>query len=93
MLEPEDSLAGLKRMIEKERKAASRGNPEAEAKAWLQELAMIEVERKGWLRHAARGKMSDAELDEELAPPWRRCAARRRPSCARSRPAWRPWRS
>jgi DNA repair exonuclease SbcCD ATPase subunit len=33
----------------------------------MEELAMIEVERKGWLRHAARGKMSDAELDEELA--------------------------
>ena len=67
MLEPQDILAGLERMIEKEREAASRGNPEAEAKAWLEELAMIEVERKGWLRHAARGKMSDAELDEELA--------------------------
>jgi hypothetical protein len=67
MLEPEDILAGLERMIEKEREAASRGNPEAEAKAWLEELAMIEAEREGWLRHAARGKMSDAELDEELA--------------------------
>lgn len=67
MLESQDILAGLERMIEKEREAASRGNPEAEAKAWLEELAMIEAEREGWLRHAARGKMSDAELDEELA--------------------------
>jgi len=53
-------------MIELEREGV-RGNPEREAKAWLNKLAEADRERSGYQRLAAKGLMSDEELDEALA--------------------------
>jgi recombinase-like zinc beta ribbon protein len=56
---------GLDEMIEQER-AAMRGDPEQVVKAWLDKLAEVDQERRGYLRLAAKGHMSDDELDEAL---------------------------
>ena len=56
-------------MIELERSAV-RGDPEREAKEWLDKLSEVDQERRGWLRLAAKGgptDPTDEELDEELA--------------------------
>jgi hypothetical protein len=37
--------------------------------AWLEELAEVEQERRGYLRLAAKGRMTDAELDRALGEP------------------------
>jgi multidrug resistance efflux pump len=58
--------AGLEEMIEQER-AGLRGDPEQEAKAWLEALSEVDQERRGYLRLAAKGHMSDEELDETLS--------------------------
>ena len=48
-------------------KQGTHGDPEREAKAWLDKLAEVDAKRRGYLRLAARGSISDAELDEALA--------------------------
>jgi multidrug resistance efflux pump len=53
-------------MIEQER-AGMRGDPDREASAWLQTLSEADQERRGYLRLAAKGQMSDEELEEALA--------------------------
>lgn len=63
--DPERLRAGLEAMIEAER-GALRGDPTREIKAWLERLAEAEQERRGYLRLAAKGHMSDEELDETL---------------------------
>ncbi len=64
--DPERLRAGLEAMIEAER-AALRGDPAREIKAWSEKLAEIDQERRGYLRLAAKGHMSDEELDDALA--------------------------
>jgi site-specific DNA recombinase len=64
--DPERLRVGLEEMIEQER-AAMRGNPDREAASWLERLSEVEQERRGYLRLAAKGHMTDEELDEELA--------------------------
>jgi hypothetical protein len=64
--DPERLRADLERMIEMER-TATRGNPDQEAKAWHDKLAEVDAERRGYLRLAARGSITDAELDTALA--------------------------
>jgi hypothetical protein len=49
------------------RRSALRGDPEREAKAWLDKLADVDQERRGYVRLAAKGRITDAELDEALA--------------------------
>jgi site-specific DNA recombinase len=66
MKDPEQLQADLERMIELEKQGAH-GDPEREAKAWLDKLSEVDAERRGYLRLAARGSISDAELDEALA--------------------------
>src|SRR5215204_2777876 len=63
---PERLRAGLDEMIEQER-AGMRGDPDQEAASWLEKLAEVEQERRGYLRFAAKGHMTDDELDEALA--------------------------
>jgi site-specific DNA recombinase len=58
--------AGLDEMIEQER-AGLRGDPAQEAKSWLAKLAEVDQERRGYLRLAAKGRLTDEELDEVLA--------------------------
>jgi hypothetical protein len=53
-------------MIELEKRGAP-ADPKRQAKAWLDKLAEAEAERRGYLRLAARGSITDRELDEALA--------------------------
>ena len=53
-------------MIEQER-AGMRGDPDQEASSWLEKISELEQERRGYLRFAAKGHMTDEELDEALA--------------------------
>jgi site-specific DNA recombinase len=62
---PERLVADLERMIELERRD-KRGDPSREAKVWLDKLAGLDQERRGYLKLAATGRMSDADLDEAL---------------------------
>jgi len=63
---PVQLRADLDAMIEEERKAM-RGDPGREANAWLDKLAEGEAERRGYWRLAAKGHMTDEELDEALS--------------------------
>lgn len=66
MLDPEELRSDLDRAIELEREGR-RGDPEAEAAHWLEKLSEADEERRGFLRLAAKGRITDEELDEELA--------------------------
>ncbi len=66
LTDPDQLRADLDRMIELERSVV-RGDPDREAKHWLERLSGAEEERRGFLRLAARGRITDEELDEELA--------------------------
>ena len=64
--DPARLKAGLEEMIQEER-AGMRGDPDQEAKAWLEKLSEVDQERRGYLRLAAKGHLADEELDEVLA--------------------------
>jgi hypothetical protein len=66
MKDPERLREDLERMIELEKKA-SRGDPDREAKAWFDKLTEVETERRGYIKLAAKGHISEAELEVELA--------------------------
>jgi site-specific DNA recombinase len=57
---------GIDALIEQKR-AEMRGDPEHEAKAWLERLVEVDQERRGYLRLAAKGRITEEELDEALA--------------------------
>jgi site-specific DNA recombinase len=63
--DPEQLRVDLERMIELEHRSISR-NPELEAKSWLDKLAEADQERRGYQKLAAKGFMTDEELDEAL---------------------------
>lgn len=52
-------------LIEHEKKAM-RGDPEKEARRWMDKLSEIDGERQNYIRLSGRGRISDAELDREL---------------------------
>jgi hypothetical protein len=64
--DPERLKSGLEEMIEQER-TGLRGDPNQEAKSWLERLAEVDQERRGYLRLAAKGRLTDEDLDEALA--------------------------
>jgi site-specific DNA recombinase len=64
--DPERILVGMDALIERKR-AELRGDPDREAASWLERLAEIDQERRGYLKLAAKGRMSEEELDEALA--------------------------
>lgn len=66
MKDPEELNKDLERMIELEKRGAH-GDPERESKAWLDKLTEVDAERRGYLKLAARGSMTEAELDAALA--------------------------
>jgi site-specific DNA recombinase len=66
LLDPEELCSDLDRAIELERDGRY-GDPEAEARRWLEKLSEVDEERQGFLRLAAKGRITDDELDEELA--------------------------
>jgi len=66
MLNPEELCSDLERAIELER-SGRRGDPEIEVRHWLEKLSEVDEERRDFLRLAAKGRIADKELDEELA--------------------------
>jgi site-specific DNA recombinase len=66
LTDPERLRAGLDEMIDRER-SGNRGDPDREAKVWLDKLASLDQERRGYLKLAATGRMSNEDLDEALA--------------------------
>jgi site-specific DNA recombinase len=64
--DPRRLRAGLDEMIERER-AGMRGDPGREAASWSQKLSEVEQERRGYLRLAAKGHLTDEDLERELA--------------------------
>jgi site-specific DNA recombinase len=66
MLDPAELRSDLDRAIELEREGRY-GDPEAEARRWLEKLSEVDEERRGYLRLAAKGRITDRELDEELS--------------------------
>lgn len=66
MKDPGRILVGMDALIERKH-AESRGDPEREAAAWLERLAEVDQERRGYLKLAAKGHISEEELDEALA--------------------------
>jgi site-specific DNA recombinase len=64
--DPRRIHAGMEALIEQKR-AGTRGDPEREAKVWLERIAEVDQERRGYLRLAAKGRITDAELDEAFA--------------------------
>lgn len=65
--DPARLRVGLEKRVEEERLKGTRGDPEREAKGWLDKLTEAENERRGYLRLAAKGRMRDEELDRALA--------------------------
>ena len=63
--EPARVRAGLDVMIEQEREGL-RGDPDSEVKVWLDKLAEADEKRRGYQRLAAKGLMTDEELDKAL---------------------------
>ena len=66
MTDPAQLRSDRERMIELEREGL-RGDPTRDTKAWLEKLAEVERERRGYQRLAAKGRMTEAELDGALA--------------------------
>lgn len=65
MKDPAQLREDLERMIELE-KNGSHGDPEVEAKAWLDKLAEVDQMRRGFQEQAARGYMTLEELGVAL---------------------------
>lgn len=53
-------------MIEEEREGIH-GDPDREARMWLEKVAEVDQERRGYQRLAAKERMTNQELDEALA--------------------------
>jgi site-specific DNA recombinase len=65
LTDPERLRAGLDEMMERER-SGSRGDPDREAKAWLERLAEADRIRAGYQELAAKGLMTIEELSARL---------------------------
>jgi hypothetical protein len=65
MKDPEQQREDLEMMIELENRA-SRSDPELETKAWLDKLAEADAECRGYIKLAAKGHISETELEREL---------------------------
>ena len=64
--DPERLRAGLEEHIRAQQEVMRRGDPEKEMNAWLDKLSELDQERRGYQRLAARGHMTDEELDEAM---------------------------
>src|SRR5215204_6578542 len=64
--DPARILVGMDALIERKR-AELRGDPDREAREWLERLAEVDQERHGYLKLAATGRMSEEEFGEILA--------------------------
>jgi hypothetical protein len=68
MQNPERRRKDLEGMIELEREV-SRGDPDRETKAWLEKIAEVDQERRGWLRIAAKSGPT-APTDDDSVRRW-----------------------
>jgi site-specific DNA recombinase len=66
MNNPEQLRADLEKVVERERQSV-RGNPEREAKAWLERIAEVDRKRSGFQDMAAEGLITLDELRTKLA--------------------------
>jgi hypothetical protein len=66
LTDPEQLREDMERMVELERKNV-RGDPEREAKVWLDKLAEADRKRSGFQDMAAEGLITFEELGEKLA--------------------------
>jgi site-specific DNA recombinase len=66
MKDPGRIVAGMDALIEQKR-ASMYGDPTREVKTWLEKLAEVDQERRGYQRLAAKGHMTDEELNEALS--------------------------
>jgi len=64
--DPERLRVGLEEHIRTQQEATRRGDPEKEMNAWLDKLSELDQERRSYQRLAARGHMTDKELDEAM---------------------------
>jgi succinate dehydrogenase/fumarate reductase flavoprotein subunit len=64
--DPERVRVGLEAMIEQER-SGMHGDRDQEAASWLEKLSEVSQERRGYIRLAAKGQITDGELEEALA--------------------------
>ncbi|MCA1730499.1 MAG: recombinase zinc beta ribbon domain-containing protein, partial [Actinobacteria bacterium] len=65
--DPERLRVGLEEHIQCEREAMRYRDPEKEMNTWLSKLSELDQERRGYQRLAARGHMTDEELDEAMS--------------------------
>ena len=63
--DPERIRVGMDALIEQKR-AMMHGDPTREAETWLEKLAEVDQERRGYQRLAAKGHMTDEELNKAL---------------------------
>jgi len=63
--DPERVRVGMDALIEQKR-AMMHGDPTREAETWLEKLAEVDQERRGYQRLAAKGHMTDEELNKAL---------------------------
>jgi hypothetical protein len=66
LTDPEQLREDMEKMVELERKGV-RGDPEREAKVWLDKLAEVDRKRSGFQDMAAEGLITFEELREKLA--------------------------
>ncbi len=66
MKDPEQFREDLETMIELERWGGRRGDPDREAKAWLEKLTEADRMRKNYQEMAVKGLMTFDELAQEL---------------------------
>jgi len=90
--DPERLRVGLQKYIEEERRVV-RGDPEREAKMWLDRIADADSQRKRAQDLAIEGLLSPDELREKLAhlAEQRQTAERELETCVPAQSAWRTW--
>ena len=67
LLQPERLRAGLKKCVEREREQVLRGDPEQEARSWLEKIAAVDRQRAKYQEMAAEELITFEELRERLA--------------------------
>jgi hypothetical protein len=66
LLQPERLRAGLERYVEREREQMLRGDPEKEAKVWLEKIVAADRQRTKYQEMAAEELITFEELMERL---------------------------
>jgi DNA-binding protein H-NS len=67
LLHPERLRAGLKKRVEREREQVLRGDPEQEARSWVEQITAVDRQRAKYQEMAAEELITFEELRERLA--------------------------